>query len=66
MNHIHLECVCKATTDALLAQYQYQYLLMCSRFKNRPHMTFDDVGLLPDQEFELSINQTGTTEFATK
>ncbi|GLV46182.1 uncharacterized protein CBL_02899 [Carabus blaptoides fortunei] len=35
-------------------------------FKNRPHMTFDDVAIAADQEFELTSNQTGTTEYSTK
>lgn len=29
-------------------------------------MTFDDVAIEADQEFELTPNQTGTTEYSTK
>lgn len=29
-------------------------------------MTFDDVAIAADQEFELTPNQTGTAEYSTK
>ncbi|XP_023220162.1 PITH domain-containing protein CG6153-like isoform X1 [Centruroides sculpturatus] len=35
-------------------------------FKNRPHLSFDDVGATPDQEFELYPDPTGTLEYSTK
>lgn len=35
-------------------------------YKNRPHMTFDDIGLPPDQEFELQPDPAGTLEYTTK
>ncbi|KAK5646565.1 hypothetical protein RI129_005029 [Pyrocoelia pectoralis] len=35
-------------------------------YKNRPHMTFDDVTLPADQEFELHTDLTGTLEYATR
>lgn len=35
-------------------------------FKNRPKMTFDDVGAKPDQEFELERDLTGSIEYSTK
>lgn len=36
------------------------------RFKNRPHMTFDDATVKPDQEFELQRDATGRLEYSTK
>lgn len=36
------------------------------RYKNRPHMTFDDVGAPGDQEFDLHSDNTGTLEYSTK
>lgn len=47
----------------------YRYLsldILFIRFKNRPHMTFDDVAAPADQEFNLIQDYTGTTEYATK
>lgn len=35
-------------------------------FKNRPKMTFDDVGAKADQEFELQKDLTGSIEYSTK
>ncbi|KAJ3654058.1 hypothetical protein Zmor_013272 [Zophobas morio] len=35
-------------------------------FKNRPSMTFDDVGATADQEFQLHVDNQGTLEYATK
>lgn len=35
-------------------------------FKNRPAMTFDDVGAPPEQEFELHHDNVGSIEYATK
>ncbi|KAK9687249.1 PITH domain [Popillia japonica] len=35
-------------------------------FKNRPHMTFDDVASAPDQEFDLHVDPTGSLEYSTK
>ncbi|XP_026477915.1 PITH domain-containing protein GA19395-like [Ctenocephalides felis] len=35
-------------------------------YKNRPHMTFDDTAVAPDQEFELHRDETGTLEYPTK
>ncbi|CAH0556744.1 unnamed protein product [Brassicogethes aeneus] len=35
-------------------------------FKNRPNMTFDDVSSKPDQEFEISQDNQGLLEYATK
>ncbi|XP_055712939.1 PITH domain-containing protein CG6153 isoform X3 [Phlebotomus papatasi] len=35
-------------------------------YKNRPKMTFDDVNLQPDQEFQLTIDSNGTVEYNTK
>lgn len=35
-------------------------------FKNREHMTFDDVGLAADQEFDLHPDPSGTLEYTTK
>ncbi|XP_075214576.1 PITH domain-containing protein CG6153 isoform X3 [Lycorma delicatula] len=40
-------------------------LLFNIPFKNRPHMTFDDVALAPEQEFELHADDTGTLEYST-
>uniref|UniRef100_A0A069DQI4 Putative thioredoxin-like protein n=2 Tax=Triatominae TaxID=70999 RepID=A0A069DQI4_9HEMI len=34
-------------------------------YKNRPRMTFDDTGLIPDQEFDLHPDTTGTLEYST-
>lgn len=39
---------------------------LCCRFKNRPHMTFDDASASPDQEFELHRDTNGTIEYSTK
>lgn len=36
------------------------------RFKNRPRMTFDDVGVEAEQEFELQVDSSGTLEYGTK
>ncbi|KAB0797426.1 hypothetical protein PPYR_08420 [Photinus pyralis] len=35
-------------------------------YKNRPHMTFDDVRIPADQEFDLHTDSSGTLEYATK
>jgi len=35
-------------------------------FKNRPNMSFDDVGAPPDQEFSLVADPTGNVEYKTK
>ncbi|KAK4319625.1 hypothetical protein Pmani_009455 [Petrolisthes manimaculis] len=35
-------------------------------YKNREHMTFDDVSLSADQEFELQPDPAGTLEYTTK
>nr|CAD7196894.1 unnamed protein product [Timema douglasi]CAD7571577.1 unnamed protein product [Timema californicum] len=35
-------------------------------FKNRPHMTFDDVNANPEQEFELHPDTTGSLEYPVK
>ncbi|KAL0274147.1 UNVERIFIED_CONTAM: hypothetical protein PYX00_006640 [Menopon gallinae] len=35
-------------------------------FKNRPNMSFDDVVIESDQDFELHPDSTGTLEYATK
>ncbi|KDR10778.1 PITH domain-containing protein GA19395 [Zootermopsis nevadensis] len=35
-------------------------------YKNRPHMTFDDVSAPVDQEFDLHPDNTGTLEYSTK
>ncbi|XP_014672731.1 PREDICTED: PITH domain-containing protein CG6153-like, partial [Priapulus caudatus] len=35
-------------------------------YKNRPHMTFDDVTVAPDQEFEMQPDYEGVLEYATK
>ncbi|PSN35463.1 PITH domain-containing protein [Blattella germanica] len=35
-------------------------------FKNRPHMTFDDASVSPDQEFDLHPDNTGTIEYSTR
>jgi len=40
---------------------------MCDvRYKNRPEMTFDDVGSAADQEFEMHSDSTGALEYVTK
>jgi len=36
------------------------------RYKNRPEMTFDDVGCTADQEFEMHSDSTGALEYVTK
>lgn len=50
MQSLNIACVCK------------QYC----RYKNRPHMTFDDVGAPEEQEFDLHPDNTGTLEYSTK
>ncbi|XP_018319562.1 PITH domain-containing protein GA19395 [Agrilus planipennis] len=35
-------------------------------FKNRPHMTFDDVGATPEQEFDLQIDSQGSLEYSPR
>lgn len=35
-------------------------------FKNRPHMTFDDVEVEADQEFEMHSDENGTLEYPTR
>ncbi|XP_067949317.1 PITH domain-containing protein 1-like [Watersipora subatra] len=35
-------------------------------FKNRPNMTFDETGSTPDQEFELTRDESGTVEYSIK
>lgn len=35
-------------------------------FKNRPHMTFDDAGMEPDQELALTRDSEGSVEYPTK
>lgn len=35
-------------------------------YKNRPKMTFDDIGAKPDQEFELQKDLTGSIEYNTQ
>nr|CAD7406706.1 unnamed protein product [Timema poppensis] len=41
-------------------------LLFNIPFKNRPHMTFDDVNANPEQEFELHPDTTGSLEYPVK
>lgn len=36
------------------------------RFKNRPHMTFDDIHAAPEQEFEMQMDANGSLEYSTK
>ena len=35
-------------------------------YKNRPHMTFDDINVPAEQEFELHTDLTGMLEYSTK
>ncbi|XP_050588185.1 PITH domain-containing protein GA19395 isoform X2 [Bombus affinis] len=35
-------------------------------YKNRPHMTFDDVATEPEQEFELCVDTMGVHEYSLK
>lgn len=35
-------------------------------YKNKPHMTFDETSVEPDQVFELHPDRNGTIEYATK
>jgi len=35
-------------------------------YKNRPNMSFDDVSVEPDQEFELNKDSDGTLEYPTR
>ena len=36
------------------------------RFKNKPNMSFDDVGMEAEQEFELFPDPQGMLEYSTK
>ena len=52
----------------IISDYKHNYFIDCffPRFKNRPHMTFDDVNMAADQEFELHRDTDGTLEYTTK
>lgn len=38
-------------------------LIYINRYKNRPHMVFDDIGISPEQEFELITDLYGIHEY---
>lgn len=57
--------LCHLLTAFLFIQTVMILLLLFS-YKNREHMTFDDVGMVADQEFELQPDPTGTLEYTTK
>lgn len=62
MNHILLEFECEPFANVC----QDLLWCFCSRFKNRPDMSFDDVGMEADQEFEIMQDNTGTLEYPLK
>lgn len=37
-----------------------------NRYKNRPHMVFDDVNISPEQEFELITDLYGIHEYPVR
>lgn len=65
MIHCHLELVFDkiALTFVSLISFTCQQIY---RYKNRPHMTFDDVAAPAEQEFDLHPDNTGTLEYSTK
>lgn len=62
MIHIQQKCVCMYN----LSNYNNILFRIYSRFKNRPHMTFDDVTVPADQEFEMQPDINGSLEYSTK
>ena len=42
------------------------FFFTVSSFKNRPHMTFDDVSGAADQEFEVVQDDEGRIQYPTK
>ena len=42
------------------------YQSLDSRYKNIPHMSFDDVGREPDQAFRLNRDPQAQLEYPTK
>ena len=66
MIHCHLELVfdkIALTFVSLIISFTCQQIY---RYKNRPHMTFDDVAAPAEQEFDLHPDNTGTLEYSTK
>jgi hypothetical protein len=64
--HSHLELVFDRSGLTFVS-----LILACTskpfyRYKNRPHMTFDDVGAPAEQEFDLHHDNTGALEYSTK
>lgn len=41
-------------------------LVYINRYKNRPHMVFDDVNTSPEQEFELITDLYGIHEYPVR
>lgn len=48
------------------ARALFNGIFCTSRYKNRPHMTFDDVAMEPEQEFELCVDTQGVHEYSPK
>lgn len=55
---------CKKLAKKLVCSLKH--LRFYFRFKNRPGMTFDDVSVAADQEFQLHVDNLGTLEYSTK
>jgi hypothetical protein len=51
---------------AQFLRYFFNSIIEICRFKNRPHMTFDDVRAQADQEFELARDPSVVLEYSTK
>lgn len=63
---MYLLCMCVGYNFKCLLFQQTVVLTFFLRFKNRPHMTFDDVNSAAEQEFDLQQDPTGTLEYTTK
>jgi hypothetical protein len=67
VNHPHFKLVSENIISTYMISFNIAFAcVQYYRYKNRPHMTFDDVGALEDQEFDLHPDNTGTLEYSTK
>ena len=67
MAHTQQKCVCEwEIMFTCLLQVKRNIDSKTLRFKNQPHMTFDDVAKSSDQEFNLAQDPNGNIEYAAK
>lgn len=81
MDLIHLKCICKTCMYSLRApisflngeihflkspSFVFTKVLFHCRYKNIPHMSFDDTGREPEQAFRLNRDPLAELEYPTK